>query len=101
MPHFALTGLAAVCASAGLCTALAQAPTGGVTAVRTPDPLDARAPVARLVHRSVLADYRAAAEPAMTPWPKANETVNRIGGWRSYLRESQPAPAADAPHRHR
>jgi hypothetical protein len=47
--------------------------------------------------------------PAVSPvpWRDANEQVNRIGGWRSYLRESAPAtpstpstpasPAAPAP----
>ena len=31
-------------------------------------------------------------------WKQANETVNRIGGWRTYLREAQqPDPAPTAP----
>jgi hypothetical protein len=32
------------------------------------------------------------------PWAQANETVNRIGGWRAYAREAQtPEPAAAPP----
>jgi len=85
--------------------ALASTAAAAQTAPPRPDPLDARAAVPRVEHRSALAGYRAhvPAEPA--DWRAANERVNRIGGWRSYAREAtspeSPAPAASAPaHRH-
>jgi len=76
--------------------ALAQGPA-------RPDPLDARAAVAPLVHRSALADYKGlASEPPPLTWREANEAVLRIGGWRAYAREAQaPAPAASAPAQRR
>ena len=85
------------------------------------DPLEASAPVPPALHRSVLGDHRAYRPAEVGSWSEANETVNRIGGWRTYAREadaggaaapSAPAavsapvtatpPAAPAPvHRHR
>ncbi len=69
-----------------------------------PDPLDARAPVAPLVHRSALGAWRSVGDVPVGSWKDANETVNRIGGWRAYAREAaapaaptQTAPASSAP----
>lgn len=58
------------------------------------DPLDAKASVPRVVYQSSLARYQRYAEQPVGSWREANETVNRIGGWRAYARE---ASQADAP----
>ena len=71
-----------------------------------PDPLNPQARVPAAAYVSPLAGYRRLGEDKPVPWKEANETVNRIGGWRAYAREAQqpapPAPArpASAPHRH-
>lgn len=73
------------------------------TTSRVADPLDPGAQVPPLVIRSSLASYRRLGDPPTTPWRDANETVNRIGGWRTYLREGQnnatpsAAPQAGSP----
>lgn len=70
--------------------ALAAAP------ARAADPLDAKARVAPLTHRSAFAAYRGHDDVKPVPWREANDTVGRIGGWRAYAREaaaSEP-PAA-------
>jgi hypothetical protein len=62
------------------------------------DPLDPKAPVAAPVHRSAFDNYRRHDDVKPLPWRQANDTVERIGGWRSYAREaSQPPAAASAP----
>jgi hypothetical protein len=60
------------------------------------DPLDAAAIAPRLVYRSPLADYRRFAEQPVGSWRGANETVNRVGGWRVYAREAAEPAAAPA-----
>lgn len=76
------------------------------TAAQTParsgakaDPLDARTAVPALVHQSAFAAYRAHTEAVPIGWKQANDTVNRIGGWRAYAREAAEtnAPPASAP----
>lgn len=66
-----------------------------------PDPADAQAAVAPLAYRTSLADYRKAtdaAPPTASAWRDANDTVERIGGWRAYAREAAAsAAAASAP----
>lgn len=62
------------------------------------DPLDPQAGVPAAVYASPLAGYRRLGADTRVPWPQANQTVNRIGGWRAYAREAQqPEPAASAP----
>ncbi len=62
-----------------------------------PDPLDAKAATAPLVHRSALSAYKPlAAESPAVAWRDANDAVLRIGGWRAYAREAA-APAASSP----
>jgi hypothetical protein len=62
------------------------------------DPLDAQARVPAVTYGSPLASYRRLGDDKRVPWTEANETVNRIGGWRAYAREAQQAdPAAPAP----
>jgi hypothetical protein len=69
---------------------------GGVAAQSRPsamsarDPLDAAQPVPAIQHRSAIATHRRHAEQALVPWREANDTVARIGGWRTYAREVSP-----------
>lgn len=63
-----------------------------------PDPLDAKASVPALHHQSPFAGYRGLADDKPLAWKDANDTVTRIGGWRSYAREAAlPEPPAAAP----
>lgn len=62
------------------------------------DPLDAQARVPAVAYQSSLARYRGLGDDTRMAWKEANETVNRIGGWRAYAREAQqPDAAAPAP----
>jgi hypothetical protein len=66
-----------------------------------PDSLNPQAQVPATTYRSPLADYRRIGEDKRVPWSEANQTVNRIGGWRTYAREADApevvAPASGAP----
>jgi hypothetical protein len=69
-----------------------------------PDPLDAKAAVPAAAHRSAFDGYRRLVDVVPVPWRQANDTVERIGGWRAYAREASQAappsaPAASAPPR--
>lgn len=77
---------------------LSALPVAAQTAPR-PDPLDPRAAVPPVVHRSVLSGTRPPpAEVPVGSWKDANDTVARIGGWRAYAREAaRPEPKASAP----
>ena len=78
--------------------ALAQGVAPTTTQPSTPNPLDPQAQVPATVYTSPLSTYRRLGEDRRVPWPQANETVNRIGGWRSYAREAQqPDTAAPGP----
>lgn len=92
LPMLALAALAALALLA------AAGPVRGQTETATPrpDPLDARAAVPPVAHVSPLAVYRRAGELSVGSWREANDTVTRIGGWRTYAREAA-APAASAP----
>jgi hypothetical protein len=72
----------------GVCAALAQPARGRA------DPLDAAASVPPARHDSALKSYRRFDEVQTAPWRQSNETVERIGGWRSYAREAAAPPAA-------
>jgi hypothetical protein len=63
-----------------------------------PDHSDAAASVPPAAYRSALTGYQRYQEQPAGSWKEANDTVNRIGGWRVYAREaSQPAvPSAAA-----
>ena len=62
------------------------------------DPLDAQAPVPAVKYASPLAGYRRLGDDKRIDWKEANETVIRIGGWRTYARQAQqPGAAASAP----
>lgn len=58
---------------------------------RQPDPLNARAPVPPAVPQTP--PPRAASEPAPVDWRTANDRVARVGGWRTYARETLPERA--------
>jgi hypothetical protein len=47
-------------------------------------------------YRSAFAGYRPWREQALGDWREANDTVGRIGGWRTYLRQAHEpeAPAS-------
>jgi hypothetical protein len=93
--------------------ALAQ---GTPTRVPRADPLDPQARVPALTHASALAGYRRLGDDKPVPWKEANDTVTRIGGWRTYTRQAQqpdapasaptpapapaPAPAPGGQHKH-
>lgn len=88
---------AAVAASLLMAAPLALAQ-GAPGRTERPDPLDPQARVPAATYRSPLAGYRRLGDDVRVPWREANETVNRIGGWRAYAREAhQPDPAASAP----
>ncbi len=97
--------LPAVALLAAACIAHAQGPSASTGRSAQPgaraDPLDPQAPVPAVVVRSPLADYRRLGDDPPLPWRTANETVNRIGGWRAYARQAQQpdaaGPAAAAP----
>ena len=88
-----------------LCVAaLSAAAQTASSAARRPDPLDPRANVPALVYQSAFSRYRPTSDDKPIPWPEANETTARIGGWRAYAREAQrlesvapAAPVAPAP----
>jgi hypothetical protein len=68
------------------------------TPAKRPDPSDAQASVPPLVYRPAVAKSPPPVDVPVGSWPNANETVWRIGGWRTYAREAaQPAPAASQP----
>jgi hypothetical protein len=95
MFHKTVTRLAAVTATLLPCAAAwAQA----TATPSRPDPADAKAATPALQHRSAFAGYRRlGAESPPLVWREANDTVERIGGWRAYAREAQaPGPAAPA-----
>ena len=82
-----------------LCT-LATAPVAAQsTASSSPTPLIP-------AYRSAFDNYKSYAEQGVATWRDSNDTAARIGGWRTYARESRPAaqgapgsvaaPAADA-----
>ncbi|MEZ5728438.1 MAG: hypothetical protein R3E48_10820 [Burkholderiaceae bacterium] len=61
----------------------------------------ADAAVPPLEYRSSFADYHPITEPKLGDWRDANDTVHRIGGWRTYLRESRQRPSKQgAPNDH-
>lgn len=65
------------------------------SATARPNPLDAGARVPSVTYQSSLRGYPRLTDQDVGSWKAVNETVNRIGGWRTYAREAQ-APAAGA-----
>lgn len=107
-PSFSLGGGRGITALLLLLAAVAVAQAQGTSGRNErADPLDAQARVPAATYASALAGYRRLGDDKRIPWKDANDTVNRIGGWRAYARESQPpapaasaAPAREPQHRH-
>lgn len=78
-----------------LLTILAAALPAG--AQSRPDPLDPAAPVAPTPYQSVLGAPPALGRATVGSWHDANETVKRIGGWRTYAREATSTLPAGTP----
>lgn len=64
-----------------------------------PDPLDPQARVPAARHDALLERHRGvSADVPVGDWRAANDTVTRIGGWRTYLRQAaRPDAPASAP----
>lgn len=93
MPTIPFRWLMPAALLAAISAAMAQSP--GTTGKA--DPLDAQASVPRLVHESPLTQYRKHSDEKLVSWREANDTVGRIGGWRTYLREARQPDPAPAP----
>lgn len=92
MSHFLPLALAAGLGTLACLPALAQP----AVPSHTLRALDAKAPVPPQRHAPVLA--RAASSPApATPWREANQTVDRIGGWKAYAREAAASSLGPKP----
>lgn len=61
-----------------------------------PDPLDPKASVPPLIYESPFKSYTPLGADKPVSWREANDTVNRIGGWRVYAREAQQPDAETA-----
>ncbi len=69
-----------------------------VAPTKRPDPLNPKAEVPPVAYRSALSGYRPAGDVKVGSWRDANDTVTRIGGWRTYAREAaQPEGTAATP----
>lgn len=94
VPHSSRGRSPAVLAAAMLlATTMAAAQTAGGNG--RSDPLNPRADVPALQYDSALARYRRLGEDKPLGWKDANDTAQRIGGWRTYAREAA-APASAA-----
>jgi hypothetical protein len=94
-PNFR-TALALLVLSAGILPASAQV----AAATKRPDPTDTQAAVPPLPYRPAIARAAPPAEVPVGSWSQANDTVWRIGGWRTYAREAAApsgTPAAQQP----
>ena len=50
-------------------------------------PVHAETPAQELEYESVFEGYQAYSAPEIQNWPKVNQLVEEIGGWRVYARE--------------
>ena len=50
-----------------------------------------------LEYRSAFEGYQAYSDSEIQNWPKANQLVDEIGGWRVYAREPYEDPEKDKP----
>ena len=79
-------------------TGSAASATGATAASAKPNAAGTSMP---LQFESVLSRYKPMTDQKLGSWREANDTVTRIGGWRTYLKESQApdtaAPATTAP----
>lgn len=99
-------------AFSGACTAALLVATALSTSsahAGQPDPLDPEATVPTMQYRSALDGYRSHRVERVGRWGMLNDEVGRIGGWRTYARESAAAsrgrpaglaaPSSDPPAR--
>ena len=77
--------------SAGIGIGWAQSPS--LPSPPRPDPADPAAAVPAMVYQSVFGQYQRPSADKAIPWKAANDEVGRIGGWRAYAREANPADA--------
>jgi len=76
---------------------LSEAPAQQAKRLAGADPLDPAAVVPPLTYESSFTQYRRLRADAPISWRDANDTVGRVGGWRSYAREAREAASAAAP----
>ena len=76
--------------------AQAQVPQARHASDPRPDPLNAQASVPPLLHESAFTQYRRLTDVPVGSWRDANDTVNRIGGWRVYAREAAQSASPPA-----
>ena len=72
--------------------ALASATAAKAAAGSTATPIDLP-----LAFESALSRYKPMTDQKLGSWREANDTVTRIGGWRSYLKESQALDVTTTP----
>lgn len=60
-------------------------------------PAHAESAVQALEYRSAFEGYKAYSDSEIQNWPKANELVEEIGGWRVYAREPYEDKAKEQP----
>ncbi len=60
-------------------------------------PANAEQAVQELEYRSAFEGYQAYSDSEIQNWPKANQLVDEIGGWRVYAREPYEDKAKDKP----
>ena len=60
-------------------------------------PLHAEPAMQALEYRSVFEGYQAYSDSEIQNWPKANQLVDEIGGWRVYAREPYEDKTKDEP----
>lgn len=58
----------------------------------------AAGPQMELTYRSTFDAYQRFTDEKVGPWRDANDTVGRIGGWRSYAKEGREPAAPGAPN---
>ncbi len=66
----------------------------GIASGQAQSPQDGAAPPPTLHYRSVFDGYRPHNDQAVGPWRDVNDMVGKIGGWRTYAKESVSAGAA-------
>jgi hypothetical protein len=77
--------------------ALAQVPAAQKSAAESATPGNASRPtLVVLRYESAFSNYKPLGDMSIGSWRDANDTVTRIGGWRTYLREAQE-PASSPP----
>jgi len=62
-----------------------------------PAPAASAASNASGTYRSAFDGYRKFSDEPVAPWRQSNDTVRKIGGWRTYAREAQAGASALAP----